>query len=89
MTDVFRIEKPTPADIEAARASEFYAGWVAGYRMGVRMTDDVEDPPNDIPDEPPPITTATPYRDPEFPDDDAVDGESEDDATTTPEDPQT
>jgi len=52
------------------------------------MTDDFEDPPNDVPDEPPPGAPTT-VPDPEFTDDDAIDGESEDDATTTPEDPQT
>ena len=51
------------------------------------MTDDFEDPPNDIPDEPPPGAPTT-VPDPAFPDEDAIDG-SEDDATTTPEDPQT
>jgi len=50
------------------------------------MTDDFEDPPNDIPDEPPPGAPTT-VPDPQFPDEDAIDG-SEDDATTTPEDPQ-
>jgi hypothetical protein len=52
------------------------------------MIDDFEDPPNDIPDEPPPGVPAELVPDPAFPDDDAIDG-SEDDATTTPEDPQT
>jgi len=47
------------------------------------MTDDI-DPQDDVVEEP--ITAIPP--DPKFPDDDAVDGESEDDATTTPEDPQ-
>ena len=51
------------------------------------MTDDFEDPPNDVPDEPPPGVPAELVPDPAFPDDDAIDG-TEDDATTTPEDPQ-
>ena len=53
------------------------------------MTDDFEDPPNDVPDEP--DKPGNPFlADPaDFPDEDAIDGESEDDATTTPEDPQT
>ena len=55
-------------------------GWVL-------MTDDFEDPPNDIPDEAP-AGPPTAHPDDEFPDDDAIDG-TEEDATTTPEDPQT
>jgi len=51
------------------------------------MTDDFEDPPNDIPDEPP-AGPPTAHPDDEFPDDDAIDG-TEEDATTIPEDPQT
>jgi len=51
------------------------------------MTDDFEDPPNDVPDEP--DKPGNPFlADPaDFPDEDAIDG-TEDDATTTPEDPQ-
>ena len=40
------------------------------------MTDDLEEPANDVPDEP---TDAIPGPEPEFPDDDAID---EDDAST-------
>lgn len=64
------------------------------------MTDDFEDPANDIPDEPP-VGAPTTVPDPEFPDEDSLDAQEdelgkegvpllpEDDATTTPEDPQT
>jgi hypothetical protein len=48
------------------------------------MTDDFEDPPNDIPDEPP-AGAPTTVPDPAFPDEDAIDG-SEDDPKTSPED---
>lgn len=52
------------------------------YETGVPMTDDYE-PRDDVIDEP--ITA--PIK-PDFPDDDAIDPPSEDDASTSPEDPQ-
>lgn len=55
------------------------------------MTDDIEEPVNDVPDEPaePPAGAPPVFIETDFPDDDAIDSPSEDDATTTPEAPTT